>query len=254
MSIFRLQQFSIEQSLSGMKVCSDSLLFGAMIPMDGVKRVLDIGSGTGLLALMQAQKAHSLTAFKLEKITAVELTHTGAQEARKNFSASPWSETLELIEQDIQGFAEENYSKQVSYDLIISNPPFFIDHSTTQQSDGLRKVARHTDTLSFDDLCRSIRQLITNEGSIYLLLPLVSIDAFSSISKGHNLSLLAMTEISESEQHQAKVALLWLKPAEGGVEPILKKDLIHKFGPDGNHTPIVKDYLKNYLLRYSDGL
>lgn len=252
MSIFRLQQFSIDQSLSGMKVCSDSLLFGAMIPMDGVKRVLDIGSGTGLLALMQAQKAHSLSTFELETITAVELTHAGAQEANKNFLASPWSKSFELIEQDIQSFAKEKDTQQTDYDLIISNPPFFMGHSPTQQANTLRKVARHTDTLSYDDLCRSINQLISKEGNIYLLLPVVSIDVFISISKSHNLSLLTVIEIAESEKHQAKVALLWLKPAKINGAVICRKEVIYKFDSDGNHTPHVRDYLKKYLLRYSE--
>ena len=105
MSIFQLQQFAINQSRSGMKICSDSLLFGALIPINGAKRILDIGAGTGILSLMQAQKSNDVGSLNL-KITAVELTQAAAEEAQENFDNSPWSNQLESIQQDMPGFAE----------------------------------------------------------------------------------------------------------------------------------------------------
>ena len=178
MSTFRLQQFSIEQNLSGMKVCSDSLLFGAMIPLTGAQRVLDIGTGTGLLALMQAQKADALKT-KIA-LTAIELTPEAATEATKNFSASKWSHALQLIQQDVQSFARQQAAlrcstdikeaaKAQTYDLIICNPPFFVDHSRTHKKEALRSIARHTDTLSYRQLCESMSNLLAMDGRAFVL-------------------------------------------------------------------------------------
>ncbi|NRA24609.1 MAG: methyltransferase, partial [Oleispira sp.] len=110
MSLFKLQQFSVKQTISGMKICSDSLLFGAMIPVTGCKRILDIGAGTGILSLMLAQKCHDISEKKLAEnetvsITSVEITPEAATEARVNFANSPWGSHLSLVEQDIQRYS-----------------------------------------------------------------------------------------------------------------------------------------------------
>ena len=251
MSIFRLQQFSIEQSQSGMKVCSDSLLFGAMIPINGAKRIMDIGTGTGILALMQAQKVHSSEYYDFDKIIAVELTQAAAEEARKNFKASPWASSIELVEQDIQGFAKKSQAtQQAGYDLIICNPPFFVDHSRTKSSDELRALARHTDTLSYEDLCSAMANLLATDGNIFVLLPTVSIESFSEIAKLSELAIVEITEISETEGHASKVAMIRLAARVGCLPAIIPKNIVYKFDENHTHTAVVKEYLADYLLRY----
>ena len=98
MPVFRFRQFSVAQSQSAMKVCTDAILFGAMASVNPGDRVLDIGAGTGVLSLMTAQlgAAH---------VTAVELTQEGYEETRLNFNNSPWSDRFEAVHQDIQGLS-----------------------------------------------------------------------------------------------------------------------------------------------------
>jgi tRNA1Val (adenine37-N6)-methyltransferase len=298
MSVFRLQQFSIEQNLSGMKVCSDSLLFGAIIPVASAKRILDIGTGTGLLALMQAQKVYSERGNAVVKITAIELTQEAAKEAGKNFNTSPWPDSFELIQQDVQSFSaqykahsdlQNKARKDVAvngFDLIICNPPFFDDHTRTQtrlpetrkdlqsdqRKDELRGIARHTDTLSYLELCAAISNLLSTEGRGYVLLPTSSISVFADTANSVGLVLNGITDIAESCDYPAKVAMLELKhrsyiqshnpdlspspnhypnPISSEIDSISKTTL-YKFGRDKQHSAEVKHYLSPFLLRYAD--
>ena len=117
---FRLKQFLVRQDKCAMKVCTDACLFGSLIPTfskgEGVKTVLDIGTGTGLLSLMYAQKNADAI------IDAVEIDEAAAEQAQENFEASPWKERLNVYGDSIQSFTATTLNK---YDVIISNPPFY---------------------------------------------------------------------------------------------------------------------------------
>ena len=249
MSIFQLQQFAINQSRSGMKICSDSLLFGALIPIGGAKRILDIGAGTGILSLMQAQKSNNAGCSTL-KITAVELTQAAAEEAQENIDNSPWSNQLELVQQDIQGFAEQqSASQQARYDLILCNPPFFAEQSKTATNKPLRHTARHTDTLSFEDLINSIDALLTAAGKVFILLPIAAFASFCQLAGNKNLYLSRQIQIAESSEHSAKVTVLEFS-RENKDQPITTQRL-NKFQQPNIHSDAVQKLLQSFLLRYS---
>jgi len=256
MSTFRLQQFSIQQNLSGMKICSDSLLFGAMVPVAGAKRILDIGTGTGILALMQAQKTASVVSSSSAVITAIELTHAAAVEAQHNFNASPWQERLSLLEQDVQSYSKQDI--QPKYDLIVCNPPFFDQHTKTQSTQELRHTARHTDSLSYLDLCQSIERLIIKGGNIYLLLPSMALTEFYKIAVQCHLLPIAQINIAESKDHSAKVSLVHLQAYKKESLPTLdenievKKSTIYKFNAVNQHSAEAKELLVPFLLRYAN--
>lgn len=246
MSCFRLQQFSIEQAQSGMKVCSDSLLFAASIDVTGVKKILDIGAGTGILSLVLAQKSTELLNNTVESITAVELTPEAAAEARFNFSQSPWPDRLKLVEMSIQQFSRDSQQ----FDLIICNPPFFDQHSRTETSNQLRGIARHTDTLSFQDLLTAISQLLSAHGVAHLLLPISVKSKISQLLKAFDLVILNETQVAESENHPVKTIYLQLGFK---TDKNLKNKTINKlikFDNDKQHTQVVRQYLSPYLLRY----
>ncbi|MBL3590548.1 MAG: methyltransferase [gamma proteobacterium endosymbiont of Lamellibrachia anaximandri] len=235
MSTFRFQQFSVRQEKSAMKVCTDATLFGAMAPVKGGERVLDIGTGTGLLALMAAQLDASY-------ITGVELTEAAFDEARFNFHNSPWNGRMEAVHCSIQHFSVNTPDR---YDLIISNPPFFHNHSKT--SDQLKRQARHTDLLPFPDLLASVDRLLADSGHFYLLLPSHAVTGFAKMALEHGLHLIEQTGFRGHSHNQAKVsALIFCHQQQPCRSRILTLYQSHRI-----YSKESKHYLSPFLLRFS---
>ncbi|QHL87270.1 methyltransferase [Nibribacter ruber] len=158
---FQFKQFLIKQDQCAMKVCTDSCVLGASVEVDGATRVLDIGAGTGLLSLMVAQRTSEET-----QIEAVEIDAAAAQQAKTNISASPWANRIQLHAQSLQEFAQ---TQPEPFDVIISNPPFF--QASLKSADSAKNVAKHTETLSFNELLQFAHQYLTPSGRLHILLP-----------------------------------------------------------------------------------
>jgi len=234
MSAFHFQQFSVLQKNSGMKICTDAVLFGAMAPVNQGDRVLDIGTGTGVLALMTVQLGAAT-------VTAVELTQEAFKEADINFNNSPWGEYLEAVHQDIHSFA---LTADRQYDLIISNPPFFENHSKT--ADSLRNTARHTDQLPFADLVSIAEQLLSPQGLFYLLLPAHAVAKFSAQALAVGLYLINQTDFRGYAHNEAKVsALTFSRTAEVFTARLLTIYEIHNV-----YSRDSEAYLTDFLLRF----
>lgn len=156
---FQFKQFRIEQERCAMKVTTDACMQGAWTPvLPDVKRVLDIGAGTGLLSLMLAQRNGSIT------IDAIEYDPMAAGQARENVDASPWKERINIIEGDVC-----RHSFDGKYDLIISNPPFFNNSLLSDDADKNR--ARHTVSLTYDSLLKVIDENLAEGGCASVMLP-----------------------------------------------------------------------------------
>lgn len=175
MSTFVFKQFSVTQQRSAMKIGTDSVLLGCLCEVDGAQRVLDIGTGTGLLALMLAQRNQQAT------ITAVELDVDAAVEARENIHRSPWRSRIEVVQQSIQHFAQETTQQ---FDFIISNPPYFEAGKNVVIENHSRTAARQTDHLSFTALVQVVHQLLTPNGSFWLILPTAEAAIFAQEAQG----------------------------------------------------------------------
>lgn len=173
-SYFQFKQFKIEQENCAMKVSTDACILGAFAAQhisSTPSSILDIGSGTGLLSLMLAQKVAAT-------IDAIELDQQAAVQLQDNIQQSPWAERVQAHQIAIQDFAQAH--KQ-PYDIIISNPPFYPNHLTT--SDTQINRARHTVSLSFEELAAVVHQLMKETGTFYLLLSAQQQALFSKIAQ-----------------------------------------------------------------------
>lgn len=177
MGVFRFKQFDVVNERSAMKVNTDGVLLGAaMTIMPGDRRFLDIGTGTGTIALMVAQRAGEISAQAGDdnmrgepavRIDAIDVDEPSATEAGMNFSNSPWADHLYAHDLSLDQFAARTDGK---YDLIFSNPPYFEDSLTAP--DGRKSTARHTtDGLSYRDILDFAKERLTESGRVSFVLP-----------------------------------------------------------------------------------
>lgn len=189
-SYFKFKQFTIHQDKCAMKVSTDACIQGAWTPIDNnVQRVLDIGAGTGLLSLMCAQRNSLVT------IDAIELDKDAAQQAEENVSLSDWAIRINVIEADA---VQYNYKHQ--YDLIIVNPPFF--NNSLLGGDAQRNNARHTLTLSYENLFAIIKNNIANSGTCSVLLPAESFGVWEQLLSKAGWHIAHKLHVHPSEQHE----------------------------------------------------
>jgi tRNA1Val (adenine37-N6)-methyltransferase len=170
---FDFKKFRISQSSSAMKVSSDACVFGALINVDHTSSILDIGAGTGILSLILAQKTNNSST-----ITALEIDDDSIIDATINIRCSPWQNRISLIHSSVQSFAE--HSNQ-TFDLIISNPPFFQNSSKPISSS--KHIARHSDhSLTFTDLISSSKLLSTQDTKFWFILPVEEMKYFTELA------------------------------------------------------------------------
>lgn len=156
---FRFKQFTIEQDRCALKVGTDGLLFGAWVDYDGAKRILDIGTGTGVLALIAAQRCATAT------IDAVEIDDAAAEQAAGNAAASPWRDRVRVHRMDVR---KMNASEP--FDLVICNPPYYADYS--RSPDVRIDLAKHGGELRFSDLIGAVDRLLAPQGMFNVIIPL----------------------------------------------------------------------------------
>lgn len=158
MSLFQFKQFAIQQDRCAMKIGTDGLLLGSWAALEDAKRILDIGTGTGLLALMAAQRNAQAD------IHAVEIDEEAARQASENFASSPWKNRLQLVKNPIQRAIFSN-----PFDHITCNPPYF-SHGI-RSAHQARRTARHTDSLNLRELMMNMNRLLSPEGKASLVIP-----------------------------------------------------------------------------------
>ncbi|MEC6797486.1 methyltransferase [Photobacterium sp. S4TG1] len=158
---FNFKQFTINDHGCGMPISTDGVLLGAWAALPQQGHIVDIGTGSGLLALMAAQRTQMTT------ITAIELDSSAATAATANFAASPWSSRLQCIENNIVHWCQ--HISPASIDSIICNPPYFNAGQQAQQQH--RATARHTDSFSHQQLLETLRYLLTANGNASIILP-----------------------------------------------------------------------------------
>ena len=229
---FHFKHFSLFHHRSTMKVGTDSILLGRWTEVKPTDVVLDIGTGCGLLPLMLSQKG-------VAHVDAVDIDKASIEEATVNFEASQWRDHLKAYCTDIVGFQSDN-----KYDLVVSNPPFFVHFS---QCDSPRKSrARHADAaLSFESLCGVVLRLMRPDGRFVLVLPAKESFGFLKVARAMGLFLhkrMAIVPIEGKEPNRVNLELGLLQHDEIQEETFVIRTAGNQF------TPQYREFLKDFYL------
>jgi tRNA1Val (adenine37-N6)-methyltransferase len=235
---FAFKQFTIHQEKCAMKVGTDAVLLGAWAKTYGVRRALDIGTGTGIIALMLAQKCGCT-------IDAIDIDEVAAGEAKENAANSPWRERVRIHHISLQDFAKMQDEK---YDLIVSNPPYFTDaQPATEES---RTKARHTVLLPFSDLIHGATKLLSKEGKFYVILPTKEGELFREMAEAKGLHLRRLARVKTTPEKPEKRVLMQFgftaKPQVSESTLVIEKDNLNA----QHYTDEYKELTKEYYLYF----
>ena len=192
-SSFRFKQFAVQHDRCSMRVGTDGVLLGAWVSCEVGRTILDVGTGSGVIALMMAQRnpqAH---------ITAIDIDHESIVQASENFAASPWSDRIVAVERD---FIDESGT----YDLIVSNPPFF--EEDTPSASAQMNRAKHTTTLTFTQLISTAARHLPASGRLSVIIPYPAATRFIGIAATSGLALARRCDIRANSRRPFKRSLL----------------------------------------------
>lgn len=213
--MFQFKQFSVDQTGCAMKINTDGVLLGALATADNPATILDIGTGTGVIALMLAQR------FTEARVDAVEIDTEAAQTAERNFKGSVFANRLNIYAQGFESYFEQFPDSK--YDLIVSNPPFYIN---SLKSPGPKKVlAKHTDVDFFEQLIKGISNHLTARGLCWLILPVNIVDVAIALAANKSLYLRQTINIysyTNSQPHRLIICFGFDK-----VSPLLGNFIIY---------------------------
>lgn len=231
---FSFKQFTVYHHLCAMKVGIDGVLLGAWTNAENAKSILDIGTGTGLIALMLAQKTDAT-------IDAIDIDKDAVLQANQNIEQSPWKEKIKVFKTPLQLFANNTLSK---YDLIVSNPPYFVNSTKTPIEN--RTLARHTDSLTHEELLDNALLLLKPTGRICVILPVF--EGLKCVEYAKNIGLNCCKQVTVYPKPDAIAKRLLLEFNVFSTECVFSEITIesavrHQYSPE--FTVLAKDfYLK----------
>lgn len=234
--VFKFKNFEIKQDQCTMKVGTDGVILGAIAPIDNVKSILDIGSGSGLICLMLAQRADKA------KVIGVEVEPKAFSQSVENGQKSPWNNRIHFENEAIQDYSK--FSDQ-SFDLIVSNPPFFSGGTFSYNQE--RNNVRHTIKLPNGDLLQSARKLLNKEGKFVVILPVMEGLRFKDMAKTYRLFCTEEIIIKGKESKSDERLVLIFKQEESNE--IRKGQLVVYNEDDSYHSDFV-DLTKDFYLKF----
>lgn len=196
-SFFRFKEFTIYHDQCAMKVGTDAVLIGAWTEVKNTKNILDIGTGSGIISLMLAQRNSCAT------IKGIEIDEAACHQALDNFKLSPFSGRLRVEHTSVQDFIINNVH---SFDLIVSNPPYFVN--SLKCPDKKRNNARHSDTLSLDELLRCSKSLLVTGGRLALVVPFDLKEELYGLAAESGFHLRRETSVYPTPNSEAKRLLV----------------------------------------------
>ncbi|SDD12497.1 tRNA1(Val) (adenine(37)-N6)-methyltransferase [Williamwhitmania taraxaci] len=236
MSVFRFKQFAIKQANVPMKVNTDGVLLGAWTDVSNATKILDIGSGTGVIALMLAQRCPNAT------IHAVEIDKMAVETAKENVRDSPWVSRVEVFGSSFQDFAGETDQR---YNLVVSNPPFFIQ--SLKSPFASRNLSRHADQLSYDDLVIGINRVLEDNGIFAAIFPYAEAGIFIALAANHGLYCIRKSYVHPFAGGRIKRVLLELSRTRGAL---VESDLAIRVGPNLDYTEDYKRITCDFYLAF----
>lgn len=229
---FQFKKFKIVQDGCAMKVGTDGCLLGGWFDCSQSRNILDVGSGSGLIAIMAAQRCNAT-------VTGVEIDSDAAIQATENVNNSPWSDRIRIINEDLL-----SYTTAERFDTIVSNPPYFVN--SLKCDNDARTTARHSDTLSNNDFFRKCKELLTEEGKISIIIPSDISTDWQEVAKSNGFHTSRITHIKTTPDKMAKRVLIEFstcKPQEMFEETlILEKER-------GVYSDEAQNILKDFYLK-----
>ncbi|WP_417799433.1 tRNA1(Val) (adenine(37)-N6)-methyltransferase [Tenacibaculum sp.] len=211
MKPFQFKEFAVHQDKTAMKVGTDAVLLGAWCNLgDYPDTMLDVGSGTGVISLMLAQRSDAMT------IDAVEVDGDAYEQTVENFEQSDWGDRLFCYNASFVEFAAEMSEEEEEYDIIVSNPPFYTDNYETE--DVARNKARFTSSLSFKELLKGVGEILSENGRFSTIIPFKEEESFIELAKKYNLYLNRVCRVKGTPTTETKRSLLELSFTESSIQ------------------------------------
>lgn len=236
--VFRFKQFDIHQDQCLMKVCTDGVLLGSWAAVNNAGSAIDIGTGSGVITLMLAQRSE-----KLNRILGVEIDSGSYEQACVNALQSTWSDRLEMVHASIQEFI---HTTSDTFDLIVSNPPFFTG-GTLSESQPKNEV-RHTVKLPHSDLLRAVKKLMSPNGRFSVILPVMEGYRFIELAEQYRLYLSRQTQVFTRSGKPMERLLLEFSHQDG--KALEEKDLFIHLGENDEFSSDYLNLTRDFYIKF----
>ncbi|MEJ5053098.1 tRNA1(Val) (adenine(37)-N6)-methyltransferase [Sphingobacterium sp. MYb382] len=234
-SVFKFKQFVVDQGNCAMKINTDGVLLGGWATEANVSAVLDIGTGTGVIALMLAQR------YPGAAVDAIEIDEVAAQQAAYNFEVAPFTNSMQVLEGSFEAYQDSD----TRYDLIVSNPPFYTN--ALHNPDARKKLARHADAPFFEKLIAFVAAKLNDNGSFHCIVPTELADwMVATLLPMHQLFLQAELEIRSFAEEPVIRKILKI----GKEEKRLQQDGLAIYAERGVYSEAYKTVLKPFFLAF----
>ncbi len=229
---FKFKKFTIVQDRCAMKVGTDGCLLGGWFNCSNSKNILDAGCGSGLIAIMAAQRCNA-------RITGIEIDENAARQAIENVNNSPWKERIKIVNKDLR-----DYNSEEKFDTIVCNPPYFVN--SLKCDDSSRTLARHSDSLSSNEFFSKCAEISTNVSMVSIIIPSDIIDEWQSSAKEHGFYTKRITYIRTTPQKVPKRVLIeFVRTMTKTPE---EKTLILEY-THGEYSDEAKNILRDFYLK-----
>lgn len=232
---FDFKKFRVYHDRCAQKVGTDGVVLGAWVNIEGAKSILDIGTGSGLIALMVAQREPEA------KVMGVDIDESAVGQACENVAASPFADRIRIVHADVRDFCKQPSSFEsdcspLMFDHIICNPPFYVED--TLPPDATRALARNAALLPFEDLVKSVAEMLAPEGCFSVMLPMSCRDYFTVLCEASSMHLIRQCTVQTVQRKAPKRILITYSRKR--VEDVVKESLILQ---DGNEKSEAYKYL-----------